>query len=178
MKQPFDSSNDNSSPSNPLPSFINMGLIIFILLAIITGPFLWKRLILERNAGSCYLQSSPSCHYKSIKRLDQKKVHILENVEIPTNDQEPQPLNIHEIRIEIGYPTLARDAGISGDLELRILISKEGNYVTHRITKSIHPILLHAVESKVHKLRFKPAIQEGRPVPAWINIPFSFKLVD
>lgn len=178
MKQPFDSSNDNSSPSNPLSSFINMGLIIFILLAIITGPFLWKSLILERNARPCFQQSSPSCYYKYIKKLDQKKIHILENVEIPTNDQEPQALNLHEIMREIGYPTLARDAGISGDLELRILISKEGNYVTHKITKSIHPILLQAVENKVHKIRFKPGIQKGRPVPAWINIPFSFKLVD
>jgi protein TonB len=87
---------------------------------------------------------------------------------------EPYPLNMHEIKKLIGYPQIARDAGIMGTVVVRVLVDKNGAYQRHKVIKSVHPILDQAVEAQLHKLRFEPALQGGKPIPYWVNIPFKF----
>ena len=93
-------------------------------------------------------------------------------------EQEPVPVNIDDIKSLIGYPQIARDAGIQGQVVIRVLVDKTGNYDRHRIVKSVHPILDEAVEQHLSKLKFTPAIQGGRPIKFWVNIPFNFKLLN
>lgn len=91
--------------------------------------------------------------------------------------EEPRAINMNDIRNLVGYPQIARDAGIEGMVVLRVLIDERGNYVRHKVIKQAHPILAEACEQKVNRLKFTPAIQGNRPIKFWVNVPFSFKLM-
>ena len=45
-------------------------------------------------------------------------------------DQEAVPVNLDQIRKQVGYPQIARDAGIQGQVVIRVLIDENGNYVS------------------------------------------------
>ncbi|MEL6133223.1 MAG: energy transducer TonB [Bacteroidota bacterium] len=91
-------------------------------------------------------------------------------------EEEPAPINMDQLGIT--YPQIARDANIKGIVVMRILVDKKGYYKKHIVLNSVHPLLLKAVEDKITNLRFSPAIQGGRPIPFWVNIPFNFSLID
>ena len=91
-------------------------------------------------------------------------------------DSEPEPVNLNEVLKVLTYPQIARDAGISGTVVLRVGVDKYGNYTSHKVIREVHPILLEEVEKEVSKLRFVPAIWKGEPVPFAMNIPFRFEL--
>ncbi|MCB0835876.1 MAG: energy transducer TonB, partial [Bacteroidetes bacterium] len=92
-------------------------------------------------------------------------------------EEEPTPVNINDIKKLIGYPQIARDASIQGMVVVRVLVDKNGNYAKHKVTNEVHPILSRAVEEHVNKLKFTPAIQGGKPIKFWVNIPFNFMLI-
>ncbi|RMF48824.1 MAG: hypothetical protein D6750_06995, partial [Bacteroidetes bacterium] len=56
-------------------------------------------------------------------------------------EKEPQPLNIGDIKKRIGYPPLAKEAGIQGKVIVRVLVGKTGKYERHIVIKSPHKIL-------------------------------------
>lgn len=91
-------------------------------------------------------------------------------------EQEPRPVNYDELKKQVGYPPLARDAGIQGDVVVRILVSKDGRYEKHVVLRSRHELLTKAVEAQLNQLRFTPGIQAGKPIRVWVTIPFRFKL--
>ena len=78
----------------------------------------------------------------------------------------------------IGYPQIARDAGIEGRVIIRVLVDEHGNYVRHRVISSVHPMLTKACAEHLAELQFTPAIQGGRPIKFWVNIPFMFTLIN
>lgn len=88
----------------------------------------------------------------------------------------PEPVNMDEIKAAIGYPALAREGGIEGEVTLKILVDENGNYKKHIVLKQVHPLLLNAVQEHVSKLRFTPAIQGEKPIAFWLVVPFKFKL--
>lgn len=90
--------------------------------------------------------------------------------------KKPEPVNMDDIKKEIGYPALAREGNIEGDVTLKILVDENGNYVKHNVLKQVHPILLKEVEKHVGKLKFTPAIQGNKPIKFWLVVPFKFKL--
>lgn len=89
-------------------------------------------------------------------------------------DEESRPINLSEIKNQIGFPKKALEEGIQGDVVVRVQVSKYGNYISHKILKQGHPILEKAVKAKIHLLKFTPAIRKGKPINSWINIPFRF----
>ncbi|MCI4669391.1 MAG: energy transducer TonB [Bacteroidia bacterium] len=93
-------------------------------------------------------------------------------------DQQPVPLNINDIKSLIGYPAMAREAGIQGNVVLRVLVDKKGKYQKHLVIQNGHPLLTRAVEDKINLLTFTPAIQGKKPIYFWVNIPFNFVLQD
>jgi len=82
-----------------------------------------------------------------------------------------------EIRSKIGYPQVARDAGVEGNVVVRILVDQEGSYARHIVLNNVHPTLQKAVEAEISNIRFSPAVNQGKKVPFWVNIPFAFRLI-
>ncbi|MFN0083030.1 MAG: energy transducer TonB [Ferruginibacter sp.] len=87
----------------------------------------------------------------------------------------PVSLNLEEVKTKIEYTKMAKEGGITGTVLLRILVSEEGKYVKHLVTKPGHPLLLKEVEKHVSKLVFTPAKQGNKVIPFWVNIPFKFE---
>lgn len=88
----------------------------------------------------------------------------------------PRPVNMDELKDLIGYPPLAVEAGIEGEVVLRIYIDKRGDYLKHIVAKNPHPILTRAVEKQIHHLKMTPGIQGTRPIKVWVTLPVSFSL--
>lgn len=93
-------------------------------------------------------------------------------------DEEPRPTNLGEVRTAIGYPEMAIQQNIQGNVVIRVLVDTTGEYLDHSIIASAHPILGKAVEDHVGELIFSPAQVEGKKIRFWVNIPFNFRLVD
>ena len=93
-------------------------------------------------------------------------------------EEQPKPVNMADVQKAIGYPQVARDAGIEGAVVVRVLVNEKGNFLRHKIINSVHPVLDKAVEKQLPNLRFTPAIQGGKPIKFWVNIPFNFKLIN
>ncbi|MEM9983766.1 MAG: energy transducer TonB [Bacteroidota bacterium] len=93
-------------------------------------------------------------------------------------DEEPVPLNMLDIQKAISFPQMARDANIHGTVVFRVLVDKQGNYVEHRTINSAHPLLEKAVTPHLGDLEFSPAIQGGKAIAFWVNIPFTFNFID
>jgi protein TonB len=73
------------------------------------------------------------------------------------------------------YPELAREAGIEGKVIVRVLVGADGFVHTGEVLESVLGLddaALVAARTAV----FRPAQQQGRPVPAWIVIPIEFVL--
>ncbi|MCS7189490.1 MAG: energy transducer TonB [Bacteroidia bacterium] len=94
----------------------------------------------------------------------------------PNVTEEPQPLNLEEIKSLIQYPPLAKEAGIQGKVVVRILVDEEGKYLRHLVINSPHKFLTEAVEKELPNIRFSPARLDTIPVKYWVTIPFNFKL--
>lgn len=89
-------------------------------------------------------------------------------------EKEPQPLNYEKVRRRIGYPPLAKEAGIQGKVMVQVLVSESGRYKTHIVFRSPHKA--EAVERELPNLQFLPAIQVGKPVKVWNTTVFDFHL--
>jgi len=81
-----------------------------------------------------------------------------------------------EVTKKIGYPIAASAQGIQGEVVMKILIDEAGHYVKHLIVNKVDVLLSNIVEAHITELRWKPAIYRGKPIPYWVNIPFSFKI--
>ena len=92
-------------------------------------------------------------------------------------EEHPKVLNLSKVQQAIGYPQEARDAAIEGSVVVRVLVDEKGNYQTHKLINSVHPLLDKSVSRQLSGLKFTPAIQSGKPTKFWVNIPFSFKLI-
>ncbi|MEW5993361.1 MAG: TonB family protein [Candidatus Zixiibacteriota bacterium] len=75
------------------------------------------------------------------------------------------------------YPRLAKQAGIEGTVWVKALVDEEGNVIKAILGKSCGTKSLDdaAVEA-AYKNKFKPGIQNGRPVKVWVTYPMEFTL--
>ncbi|MFN0083032.1 MAG: energy transducer TonB [Ferruginibacter sp.] len=109
------------------------------------------------------------------------KIKPVKEPEIPAGcfgcmlQEAPKPLNLKEVKAEIGYPQVAKEAGITGTVLLRILVSEEGKYKKHLVAKPGHPLLLKEVEKHISKLVFTPVMQGNKTISFWVTIPFKFE---
>ncbi|RMG20524.1 MAG: energy transducer TonB [Bacteroidetes bacterium] len=90
-------------------------------------------------------------------------------------DQQPRPLNLKDIYQELGYPQAAYEAGIEGKVVVKVLIDEQGQYVQHELLEEGHALLATEVAKHLPKLQFEAAQKDGKPVQAWVSIPFVFK---
>ncbi len=75
------------------------------------------------------------------------------------------------------YPRLAKQAGLEGTVWVKALVDKEGNVRDAQVAKSCGTQSLdEAAVKAAFKNKFKPGIQNGRPVACWVTYKVDFKL--
>jgi protein TonB len=75
------------------------------------------------------------------------------------------------------YPKLAKQAGLTGIVQVQLLVDEQGNVLKSQVAKSSGVASLdEAATEAALKCKFKPAIQNGRPIKIWVTFPFIFEL--
>jgi protein TonB len=75
------------------------------------------------------------------------------------------------------YPRLAKQAGITGTVQVRALVDEEGNVIRAIVAKSSGTVSLdEAAVEAAYKNKLKPGIQNGRPIKVWVTYPMEFVL--
>nr|WP_275588825.1 energy transducer TonB [Croceicoccus hydrothermalis] len=75
------------------------------------------------------------------------------------------------------YPFIARRAREEGTVLLRVLVDPSGRVDTLNVAEGSRSSRLdEAALRAVRKWRFKPAMQAGRAVAAWVMVPITFSL--
>ena len=88
-------------------------------------------------------------------------------------EKEPELVGMREP----GYPEIARDAGIEGEVLVRVLVGSDGNVKDAVVVKSVLG-LDEAAQEAARTAVFKPALQQGNPVAVWVIVPIEFRLRD
>ena len=76
---------------------------------------------------------------------------------------------------EPAYPEIARDAGIEGLVLVRVLVAADGTVLEVTLLRSVLGLDEAALEAAKTAV-FRPALQQGLPVQAWVVIPIDFSL--
>jgi len=106
-------------------------------------------------------------------------VDISDDDYIPAMDEftpvEIQPAMIY--KETPSYPRLAKQAGIEGLVWVKALVMKDGSVKEALIGKSSGTAALdEAAVKAAYKNKFKPGIQNGRPVNCWVTYKIEFIL--
>ncbi|MDW3650586.1 MAG: M56 family metallopeptidase [Bacteroidia bacterium] len=146
-----------------------------------TPPFLDEEGILDDTGVEEYIQNEKSERAAERYFLNGPEV-IVPKAEPGIDEfikvnQEPRPINEEDVKKLIGYPRMAIDAYIQGQVVFRVLVDQYGRIQKYQVVNEVHPILVAAVEKHIEKMIFTPAMKEGMPVKFWVNIPFNFKLL-
>lgn len=88
-------------------------------------------------------------------------------------EKEPVPVNLDEIKQQIGYPS-APTNDLFGTYVFRVLVDEQGEYVQHIVKKGEYQPMVEKLGELIPQVRFSPAIQGGKPVKAWTTLPFTF----
>jgi TonB family protein len=72
------------------------------------------------------------------------------------------------------YPVTLLKKGITGSVVIDLSISAAGTVGKVTIESSVHPILDSLASQAALKFRFKPAIENNKPVPVEFSIEYSF----
>ncbi len=106
-------------------------------------------------------------------------VDIDEDDYLPAPDEfvpvEIYPEMIYQQKPE--YPRFARTAGVEGVVWVQALVDKDGSVVKAQVGKSSGtPALDDAAVEAAYGNKFKPGIQNGRPVACWVTYKVEFSL--
>jgi len=103
-----------------------------------------------------------------------------ESVHVPAAEVEPaeyypvDPRPTHSVPPVL--PDIAREAGVSGTVELEVLVCEHGRILDARVVRSI-PMLNDAAVAAIRQWTFEPARDAtNHPVPCWKRIPMVFSL--
>lgn len=89
----------------------------------------------------------------------------------------PECINLTQVQASLVYPELAISTGIQGKVSIKILVSKEGKVIKVGSFKGPE-VFYDEIKSKVRNLEFTPGILNNKTVNVWVNVPFSFKLIE
>lgn len=74
------------------------------------------------------------------------------------------------------FPKKMRQWGLDGNVAVNGIITTEGNLEDIRVTRSIHPAFELAAVKGAMATQISAATMDGKPIPVYISIPFSFML--
>ena len=86
----------------------------------------------------------------------------------------PQPRLIQ--LAEPVYPEVAFDAGVTGTVVVNVLVGETGEVLEVQILQSAHLLLDDAALTAARQSLYAPALEDGKPVTAWLSLPFEFEL--
>jgi protein TonB len=88
-------------------------------------------------------------------------------------DELPAP--VHQVVPD--YPTLAKEAGVTGVVTVHLLVGRDGHVRDVQVDPK-HGILLlnDAAIAAARQWVFTPARTNGHPVEVWVTVPFNFHL--
>ena len=93
---------------------------------------------------------------------------------VPLHELDSQPTVIGDVRIP--YPEDARSRGIEGTVVLSVLVDESGNVRAVKVISGPGAGLDQAAAKAVERIRFRPAMRKGQPVPAQITYRYTFLL--
>ena len=76
------------------------------------------------------------------------------------------------------YPTLAKQARVSGVVNLHAFIAKDGFVASLQVIPPAHPLLAPAAVEAVKRWQYKPTLLNGQPVEVDTTITVTFDLSD
>jgi protein TonB len=77
------------------------------------------------------------------------------------------------------YPRLAQQAGITGTVIMYVVVDEKGNVIKAEVYKSSGTVSLdEAALRAAYKCKFKPGIQNGRPVKVGVTYEVGFELTE
>ena len=79
-------------------------------------------------------------------------------------------------KVEPLYPDVARRARIEGKVTLQAVIQTNGDVGECVVLASSNPMFNEPAIAAVKQWRYKPALQNGRPVAIYFTIVVQFKL--
>ncbi len=74
------------------------------------------------------------------------------------------------------YPEIARRAGVTGKVFVKVLVDKSGRAKKAVILKSDSEIFNDAAIAAAMKTAFTPALQNNHPITVWVVLPYRFTL--
>lgn len=92
----------------------------------------------------------------------------------------PEVLNVEQVlhRLRTGYSVLAKTTGAEGRVTIALLVSKTGEVVDYFILHSSGNLWLDQVALSIKDIVwFSPALEFGRKVDVWIQLPISFAAI-
>lgn len=89
-------------------------------------------------------------------------------------DQTPKPLNQSEARP--AYTEEARQNGITGEVRLRILVGTDGAIKKIKVVSGLPYGLSEQAVRATSRLKFNPAMNEGKAIEYWISTSMSFSI--
>ena len=92
---------------------------------------------------------------------------------IPVDYSDEQKRLIHDV--QPAYPDTARQAGIEGNVTLRLLIGKDGHVQEVR-PLSGQLLLVSAAIAAVKEWRYKPMLLDGQAQPVVTTVSIGFRL--
>ncbi|MBI5731708.1 MAG: energy transducer TonB [Ignavibacteriales bacterium] len=76
------------------------------------------------------------------------------------------------------YPEIAKRAGITGRVYVKVLVDKEGKPRRAVVIKTDSDLFNDAAIAAAMKSAFTPALQNNHPIAVWIVLPYKFQLSD
>jgi protein TonB len=80
-------------------------------------------------------------------------------------------------RVEPEYPSLAREAAVSGTVLVLLLVGKDGKVLDAKVEEHHSIVMLdEAAVAAARQWTFTPAYTDKHPVAVWVAVPFNFRL--
>ncbi len=106
-----------------------------------------------------------------------KKGNDFANYYVAVNDKMPEPIGgIRAIQENIVYPEIAKREGVEGRVYVKAYIDSTGTVAKAEIIRGIGEGCDEAAMRAVKNVKFKPGIQDGKPVNVQVTVPILFKL--
>ncbi len=94
----------------------------------------------------------------------------------PTNEADTAPMMITSLTDSMIYPDIERRKGDDGRVELDALVDTNGNVLDVKYIYASTSAFWEAAKDAMLKMRYHPAIHNGRPIEVWTTETIHFKL--